>query len=188
MMSSCSFNTLKDHTPFDVVAWRGNYTPYKYDLARFNAVNSVTFDHPDPSIFTVLTCKSASPGTAVADFAIFPPRWAVAEHTFRPPYFHRNCMSEFMGLVTGEYEAKHGGFLPGGASLHSIGTPHGPDTSAFEQASAAELKPVRVADGTMAFMFESSLMMKVSAWAIQSSAVQKDYWRAWSGLTPKFPN
>jgi len=171
----------QDHTPFDVVGWRGNYAPYKYDLARFCAVNSVTWDHPDPSIFTVLTCKSATPGTAIADFAIFPPRWACTEHTFRPPYFHRNCMSEFMGLIRGEYEAKQdGGFMPGGASLHSIGSPHGPDVAAWEAASKAELKPVRVADGTMAFMFESSLMMKVHSWALQTG-IQPDYnTSAWS--------
>lgn len=175
----------QDHTPFDVVGWRGNYAPYKYDLARFCAVNSVTHDHPDPSIFTVLTCKSTSPGTAIADFAIFPPRWACAEHTFRPPYFHRNVMSEFMGLINGSYEAKQGGFLPGGGSLHSIGTPHGPDVVSFETASTAELKPVRVAEGTMAFMFESSLMMKPSAWAMQTG-VQPDYWAAWSGFKAHF--
>lgn len=175
----------QEHTPFDVVAWRGNYAPYKYDLARFCALNSVTHDHPDPSIFTVLTCKGTSPGTAIADFAIFPPRWACAEHTFRPPYFHRNCMSEFMGLVTGAYEAKQGGFMPGGASLHSIGTPHGPDVASFEAASRAELKPVRVADGTMAFMFESSLMMKPSAWAMQTG-IQPDYWAAWAGFKANF--
>jgi homogentisate 1,2-dioxygenase len=175
----------QDHTPFDVVGWRGNYAPYKYDLARFCAVNSVTHDHPDPSIFTVLTCKSALPGTATADFAIFPPRWACAEHTFRPPYFHRNCMSEFMGLIKGAYEAKKGGFLPGGASLHSIGTPHGPDAASIEGASTARLEPVRVADGTMAFMFESSHMMKVHAWAMQTG-VQEDYWKAWAGFQVNF--
>lgn len=179
------WTATQDHTPFDVVAWRGNYAPFKYDLARFCAINSVTHDHPDPSIFTVLTCKSTSPGTAIADFAIFPPRWACAEHTFRPPYFHRNCMSEFMGLIHGSYEAKQGGFLPGGASLHSIGTPHGPDVASFEGASKAKLEPVRVADGTMAFMFESSLMMKVSTWAM-ASGVQPDYWTAWSGFKANF--
>lgn len=173
------------HTPFDVVGWRGNYAPFKYDLARFMAVNAVSHDHPDPSIFTVLTCKSAVTGTAIADFAIFPPRWAVAEHTFRPPYFHRNCMSEFMGLITGSYEAKQGGFLPGGASLHSIGTPHGPDAASYAQASACELKPARVADGTMVFMFESSLMMKVSKWAMQTG-IQQDYHQAWAGFKAAF--
>lgn len=172
---------IQDHSPFDVVGWRGNYAPYKYDLGRFMVINTVSHDHPDPSIFTVLTCKSAIPGQAIADFAIFPPRWAVAEHTFRPPYFHRNVMSEFMGLIHGSYEAKQGGFLPGGASLHSIGSPHGPDVASWEAASQADLKPVRVADGTMAFMFESSLMMRVTGWA-KATGIQQDYWQAWAGF------
>src|SRR5678816_4204516 len=89
------------HSPLDVVAWHGNYYPFKYDLARFNAINTVSFDHVDPSIFTVLTSVSDTQGVANVDFVIFPPRWTVAEHTFRPPYFHRNVMSEFMGLVHG---------------------------------------------------------------------------------------
>ena len=117
------------------MAWHGNYAPYKYDLRRFNCINSVTFDHPDPSIYTVLTSPSEIPGTANADFAIFPPRWMVAEHTFRPPWFHRNFMNEFMGLIYGEYDAKAEGFVPGGASLHNCMAGHGPDAETFEKAS-----------------------------------------------------
>jgi homogentisate 1,2-dioxygenase len=177
----------QDHSPFNVVAWRGNYLPYKYDLKRFNAVNTVTHDHMDPSIFTVLTCKSAIPGVAIADFVIFPPRWAVSEHTFRPPYFHRNVMSEFMGLIHGSYEAKQDGFLPGGASLHSIGSPHGPDAKTVEVASKEDLKPARVADGTMAFMFESSFMLRTTRWAMEESGkLQSEYWKAWSDICPLF--
>lgn len=177
------FVAERDGSPFNVVAWRGNYAPFKYNLARFNAVNSVTWDHPDPSIFTVLTCKSAHPGTAIADFVVFPPRWVVSEHTFRPPYFHRNAMSEFMGLIHGTYEAKQDGFLPGGGSLHSMMTPHGPDAATFHAASVAPLHPVRVADNTLAFMFESSLMLGVTPWALEESGkVQSDYYKAWEGL------
>lgn len=184
------YEAKQDHTPFDVVAWRGNYAPFKYNLALFNAVNSVTFDHMDPSIFTVLTCKSSIPGVAIADFAIFPPRWAVTEHTFRPPYYHRNVMSEFMGLIMGEYEAKKEGFLPGGASLHSAAAPHGPDANTFAAATKEELKPVRVADGTMAFMFESSLMLKTTRWAMEASQkLQTNYHEAWTPLKVHFtPN
>lgn len=136
----------------------------------------------------MLTCKSTTPGVAIADFVIFPPRWAVAEHTFRPPYFHRNVMSEFMGLITGRYEGKRGeGFLPGGASLHSAGTPHGPDAGTFEAASAERLEPIRVAEGTMSFMFETSLMLRTTRWAVElSGRLQTDYWRAWSDLKPLF--
>ncbi|RIA91772.1 homogentisate 1,2-dioxygenase-like protein [Glomus cerebriforme] len=181
------FVTQQDHSPFDVVAWYGNYVPYKYDLGKFNTINSVSFDHVDPSIFTVLTSKSAFPGTAIADFVIFPPRWAVQEHTFRPPYFHRNCMSEFMGLISGVYEAKAEGFLPGGASLHSHMTPHGPDSVTFKKASNEELKPVRVADGTMSFMFESSLMLGVTEWGMSNQVhIQHDYWEAWKDLKSHF--
>ena len=144
-----------DHSPLDVVAWHGNYHPYKYDLARFNAINTVSFDHPDPSIFTVLTSASDTPGTANVDFVIFPPRWMVAEHTFRPPYFHRNVMSEFMGLVRGEYDAKQGGFVPGGASLHNCMSAHGPDRASYEQAVAAEARRRSTSRDTLAFMFES---------------------------------
>ncbi|GCB63378.1 hypothetical protein scyTo_0009656 [Scyliorhinus torazame] len=153
------FAAQQNFSPFNVVAWHGNYTPYKYNLQDFMVINTVSFDHADPSIFTVLTVKSTRPGVAVADFVIFPPRWGVADHTFRPPYYHRNCMSEFMGLIKGHYEAKEEGFLPGGGSLHSIMTPHGPDAECFEKASKAKLEPERVADGTMAFMFESSFNM-----------------------------
>jgi len=180
------FQAKQDHSPFDVVAWKGNYVPFKYALVNFMTINSVSFDHCDPSIFTVLTAPSARPGTALADFVIFPPRWSVAEKTFRPPYYHRNCMSEFMGLITGAYEAKAGGFQPGGASLHSMMTPHGPDQVCFERASKDELKPVRVADGTMAFMFESSMSMVVTDWANREN-VDSEYYKDWQPLTKHFP-
>lgn len=143
-----------DHSPLDVVGWHGNYAPYKYDLRRFNTIGSVSFDHPDPSIFTVLTSPSADAGTANCDFVIFPDRWLVAEHTFRPPWYHRNVMSEFMGLCYGQYDAKEEGFVPGGGSLHNQMSAHGPDLDAFEKASNADLKPQKL-EGTMAFMFES---------------------------------
>lgn len=184
------FSSEQDHSPFDVVAWHGNYAPYKYNLSDFMTFNSVSFDHADPSIFTVLTCPSSKPGVAIADFVIFPPRWSVAEHTFRPPYFHRNCMSEFMGLIYGAYEAKETGFLPGGASLHSMMTPHGPDNECFEKFSNAHLAPQRVADGTMAFMFETSLSLAVTDWA--ESKCQKldaNYYKCWQNLKKHFnPN
>ncbi|KAF8951708.1 hypothetical protein CPC16_011007 [Podila verticillata] len=184
------FAAKQNHTPFDVVAWHGNYAPYKYNLALFNTINSVSYDHIDPSIFTVLTCKSEKPGTAIADFVIFPPRWSVQENTFRPPYFHRNCMSEFMGLIHGTYEAKQGGFVPGGASLHSMMTPHGPDAPTFAKASTEELKPMYIAKGTQAFMFESSMQLQPTHWAIEESGkVQHDYFKAWQGLKSNFdPN
>uniref|UniRef100_A0A914QS24 Homogentisate 1,2-dioxygenase n=1 Tax=Panagrolaimus davidi TaxID=227884 RepID=A0A914QS24_9BILA len=143
------FQSIQNFSPFNVVAWHGNYCPFKYDLRKFMVINTVSFDHCDPSIFTVLTAPSTQEGVAIADFVIFPPRWGVAENTFRPPYYHRNCMSEYMGLIIGSYEAKEGGFRPGGASLHSMMTPHGPDFGCFEKASNVDLKPQRVADGTM---------------------------------------
>ncbi|XP_055539331.1 homogentisate 1,2-dioxygenase [Wyeomyia smithii] len=181
------FVASQNHSPFDVVAWHGNYVPYKYDLAKFMVINSVSFDHCDPSIFTVLTCPSTRYGTAIADFVIFPPRWSVQEHTFRPPYYHRNCMSEFMGLIFGRYEAKEGGFLPGGASLHSMMTPHGPDRQCFEGASNAELKPERIADGTQAFMFESSLSMAVTKWGEETcSKLDAKYYECWQALENNF--
>lgn len=149
------FSAKLSHTPFDVVAWHGNYYPFKYDLGRFNTIGSISYDHPDPSIFTVLTGQSDHPGTAIADFVIFPPRWLVAENTFRPPWYHRNVMSEFMGLISGDYDAKiGGGFRPAGASLHNIMSAHGPDENAHTKASNVELKPQKVGEGSMAFMFE----------------------------------
>ncbi|KAK2078603.1 hypothetical protein QBZ16_003443 [Prototheca wickerhamii] len=149
------FEATQDHSPFDVVAWHGNLAPYKYDLARFCPMNAVSFDHPDPSIFTVLTCPSATPGVAIADFVIFPPRWAVAEHTFRPPYFHRNVMSEFMGLIRGQYDAKAEGFAPGGSSLHSCMSAHGPDVTSHKAATAGPEEPAHLPRDTLAFMFET---------------------------------
>nr|ALJ76675.1 homogentisate 1,2-dioxygenase [Epicauta chinensis] len=177
----------QDHSPFDVVAWHGNYVPYKYDLSKFMVINSVSFDHCDPSIFTVLTCQSDRKGTAIADFVIFPPRWSVQEHTFRPPYYHRNCMSEFMGLIYGEYEAKRGGFQSGGATLHSIMTPHGPDLNCFESASNETLKPTRIADGTQAFMFESCYGLSVTKWGAKTcQKLDLDYYKCWQGLKNNF--
>lgn len=181
------FTTKQDHTPFDVVAWHGNYYPFKYDLGRFNTMGSISFDHPDPSIFTVLTAPSATPGTAVADFVIFPPRWLVAEDTFRPPWFHRNTMSEFMGLITGEYDAKkgdRGGFQPGGASLHNIMSGHGPDSQSCEGVRAADLKPSKVGVGSCAFMFESCLMLGVTQWGLKTcEKVQETYVQeSWQSL------
>ncbi|XP_071438914.1 homogentisate 1,2-dioxygenase [Hetaerina americana] len=181
------FKAQQAHSPFDVVAWHGNYVPYKYDLSKFMVINAVQYDHADPSIFTVLTCPSNKPGTAIADFVIFPPRWSVQEHTFRPPYYHRNCMSEFMGLILGNYEAKEEGFLPGGASLHSMMTPHGPDAKCFEDASNAKLVPTRVADGTQAFMFESSLSLALTKWGAETcNKLDADYYKCWQPLRKHF--
>ena len=175
-----------DHSPLDVVGWHGNYAPVKYDLGRFNCINSVDFDHPDPSIYTVLTAPSELPGTANVDFAIFPPRWLVAEHTFRPPWFHRNFMNEFMGLVKGEYDAKVEGFVPGGASLHNCMSGHGPDAETFLRASAAELKPVKL-DGTLAFMFETRFVCRPTQFAMETAARQHEYYTCWQDLKKNFP-
>jgi homogentisate 1,2-dioxygenase len=170
-----------DHSPLDVVAWHGNYHPYKYDLARFNTINTVSFDHPDPSIFTVLTSPSETHGTANVDFVIFPPRWMVAEETFRPPYFHRNVMSEFMGLVRGAYDAKQGGFVPGGASLHVAMSSHGPDRASYDKAVAAKLEPHYLAN-TLAFMFETRYLLEATAYAQSSPALDREYDAAWDGF------
>jgi homogentisate 1,2-dioxygenase len=174
-----------DHNPLDVVGWHGNLAPYKYDLARFMAINTVSFDHADPSINTVLTSPSARPGTANVDFVVFPPRWLVAEHTFRPPWFHRNVMSEFMGLVRGVYDAKAEGFVPGGASLHNCMSPHGPDQTTFERATKDALEPRFLAD-TLAFMFESSLVYRPTRFALDTPARQADYDACWSGFQTLF--
>lgn len=179
------FEAEMDHSPLDVVAWHGNYAPYKYDLTRFNAINTVTFDHPDPSIFTVLTSPSEMPGTANIDFVIFPPRWLVGERTFRPPYYHRNIMSEYMGLIYGLYDAKAEGFVPGGGSLHNSMSAHGPDSTTFEKASNAELKPQYIGD-TMAFMFESSLVFRPTKFAMHAEFRQRNYQDCWKGLTSRF--
>jgi len=181
------FQAKQDHSPFDVVAWHGNYAPYKYNLANFCVVNSVSFDHSDPSIFTVLTCPSAKEGTAIADFVIFPPRWSVAEKTFRPPYYHRNCMAEFMGLILGKYEAKEEGFCPGGATLHSMMTPHGPDAQCFDDWTNRELGAIKVAEGTQAFMFETSLQLAVTKWGEETcQKLDPSYYECWQRLSSKF--
>ena len=170
-----------DHSPLNVVAWHGNYAPYKYDLARFNTINTVSFDHPDPSIFTVLTSPSEMPGTANIDFVIFPPRWMVAENTFRPPWFHRNCMSEYMGLIHGAYDAKAEGFLPGGGSLHNAFSAHGPDKTTFDKASNAELTPHKI-DNTLAFMFESRYVLEPTKHAMLGGLLQADYDKVWGNF------
>jgi len=174
-----------NHSPLDVVAWHGNYAPYKYDLANFNCINSVSFDHPDPSIYTVLTSPSEIPGTANCDFVVFPPRWMVTEHTFRPPWFHRNFMNEFMGLIHGEYDAKAEGFLPGGASLHNCMSGHGPDAATYEKASTMELKPQYLGD-TLAFMFETRFVCRPTKYAMDTAELQHDYFECWQGLKKNF--
>jgi homogentisate 1,2-dioxygenase len=174
-----------DHSPLDVVAWHGNYAPYKYDLKNFNCINSVSFDHPDPSIYTVLTAPTVNPGHANVDFAIFPPRWMVAEHTFRPPWFHRNMMNEFMGLVFGQYDAKAEGFVPGGASLHNCMAGHGPDAETWERATNAELKP-QYLDNTLAFMFETQLAVRPTKFALETKILQHEYYECWQGLKKHF--
>lgn len=179
------WSTRLDHSPFDVVAWHGNHVPYKYDLRLFNTMNTVSFDHPDPSIFTVLTSPSSVPGQANMDFVIFPPRWMVAEHTFRPPWFHRNLMNEFMGLVEGSYDAKEGGFLPGGASLHNCMSAHGPDNASTMKAIAAELVPERY-ENTLAFMFETGRVLRPTEHALNSTLLQRDYDECWSNMTRTF--
>ena len=173
------------HSPLDVVAWHGNYVPYRYDLTRFQTVNTVSFDHPDPSIFTVITAPSEIHGTANCDFVIFPPRWMVAEDTFRPPWFHRNFMNEFMGLIVGEYDAKADGFVPGGSSLHSCMSGHGPDSDTFEKASNAELGPHYI-DSTMAFMFETRFVPRPTKFALETDMRQEDYYECWQGLKKNF--
>ncbi len=170
-----------DHSPFDVVAWHGNHVPYKYNLNHFNTINTVSFDHSDPSIFTVLTSQSNTPGVANIDFVIFPERWQVAEHSFRPAYYHRNIMNEYMGLIKGEYDAKPSGFVPGGASLHNCMSAHGPDATAYQTAVNANLKPEYIS-GTLAFMLESYMVWQASEYALTADIRQKDYLNCWQGL------
>jgi homogentisate 1,2-dioxygenase len=178
-----------DHSPLDVVAWHGNYVPYKYDLRRFNAIGSISYDHPDPSIFLVLQSQSDTPGVDTIDFVVFPPRILAMQSTFRPPWFHRNVASEFMGLIHGAYDAKAEGFLPGGASLHNCMTGHGPDAETFEKASNADvIKPDYIRD-TMAFMFETRYVIRPTRFALETTQLQAEYYRCWQGLKKHFnPN
>ncbi|NJQ17448.1 homogentisate 1,2-dioxygenase [Streptomyces bohaiensis] len=174
-----------DHSPLDVVAWHGNHVPYVYDLRRFNVIGTISYDHPDPSIFTVLTSPSDTPGLANADFVVFAPRWLVGEDTFRPPYFHRNVMSEYMGLIEGAYDAKAAGFLPGGGSLHNMMSAHGPDRETFDRASDADLVPQKVDDG-LAFMFETRWPVTLAGQARSAGHLQQDYDTVWDGLRRNF--
>ncbi|MEU2157913.1 homogentisate 1,2-dioxygenase [Streptomyces sp. NPDC019396] len=177
-----------DHSPLDVVAWHGNHLPYVYDLHRFNVIGTISYDHPDPSIFTVLTSPTDTPGLASVDFVVFAPRWLVGEDTFRPPYFHRNVMSEYMGLIEGAYDAKtagEGGFVPGGGSLHNMMSAHGPDRETFDKASAAELKPQKIDDG-LAFMFETRWPVTATEQAASAGHLQEGYDDVWQGLERHF--
>jgi homogentisate 1,2-dioxygenase len=177
--------TCIDHSPLDIVAWHGNYAPYKYDLTAFCPVGAVLFDHPDPSIFTVLTAPSGHMGTANIDFVLFRERWMVAEDTFRPPWYHKNVMSELMGNIYGQYDAKPTGFMPGGMSLHNMMLPHGPDRDAFENASGAELKPGKL-ENTMSFMFETRFPQHLTEYAAKEAPMQDDYIDCWTSLEKKF--
>ncbi|MCF6777003.1 homogentisate 1,2-dioxygenase [Thiotrichales bacterium 19X7-9] len=175
------------HSPLDVIAWHGNCAPYKYDLSLFTPINSVLKDHADPSIFTVLTAPSTIAGTANMDFVIFPERWMTQENTFRPPYYHRNIMSEFMGLIFGQYDAKETGFVPGGASLHNTMSGHGVDADVFEKASTMKEDPQRY-QNTLAFMFESNATWQVTEYAFNAAFRQRDYLDCWKGLKSNFTN
>jgi len=175
-----------DHSPLDVVAWHGNYAPYRYDLRRFNVIGSISYDHPDPSIFLVLHSPSDSPGTSNVDFAVFAPRVLAMQDTFRPPWFHRNIASEFMGLVHGVYDAKAEGFAPGGCSLHNCMTGHGPDAATFEKASAADTSRPDYITDTMAFMFETRAVIRPVAQALESPQLQRSYPDVWMGLKRNF--
>jgi homogentisate 1,2-dioxygenase len=174
------------HSPLDVVAWHGNFAPYKYDLRRFNTIGSISHDHPDPSIFLVLHSPSDTPGVSNIDFVIFPPRILAMQDTFRPPWFHRNIAAEFMGLIVGTYDAKADGFSPGGASLHNSMTGHGPDASTFQKASQADLSQPDVIKDTMAFMFETRCVLRPTRQALESAQLQDDYFRCWQGLQKHF--
>ena len=174
------------HSPLDVVAWHGNYAPYKYDLRHFNTIGSISHDHPDPSIFLVLQAPSDTPGVDTLDFVIFPPRWLVAEDTFRPPWFHRNVASEFMGLIHGQYDAKSAGFRPGGASLHNCMSGHGPDSGTFDKASSIDTTVPQKVDNTMAFMFETRSVLCPTAHALASPQLQADYFECWMGIGKHF--
>lgn len=169
------------HSPLNVVAWHGNYAPFRYDLSLFNTINTVSYDHPDPSIFTVLSSESTIPGTANLDFVIFPPRWMVAEHSFRLPYFHRNYMNELMGLICGEYDAKKEGFLPGGISIHNCMTPHGPDARSYNQAIQQNLKP-ELYENSLSFMFETKNVWLITKQAMDRPERQKEYHACWQNL------
>jgi homogentisate 1,2-dioxygenase len=183
------FSAAVPHSPFDVVAWSGNYLPFKYSLKQFCAVNSVTFDHLDPSIFTVLTIPTSEPGVAALDFVVFPPRWAVQESTFRPPYYHKNCMSEFMGNIAGAYDAKPTGFSPGSASLHSIMVGHGPDANTYKAASDSKNAhfqgPVKMPEGSWSFMFETTYFLRLTQFAKEFQTDDK-YHECWAGLPREF--
>ena len=174
------------HSPLDVVAWHGNYAPYKYDLRHFNAIGSISYDHPDPSIFLVLQAPSDTPGVDTLDFVIFPPRWLVAEDTFRPPWFHRNVASEFMGLIHGAYDAKADGFVPGGSSVHNCMSGHGPDAATFDKASSADTRQPHKVSDTMAFMFETRNVLVPTGQALASPQLQGDYQQCWAGITKRF--
>jgi homogentisate 1,2-dioxygenase len=174
------------HSPLDVVAWHGNYAPYKYDLRRFNTIGSTSYDHPDPSIFLVLQSQSDSAGVDMIDFVIFPPRILAMQDTFRPPWFHRNVASEFMGLIHGVYDAKAAGFVPGGASLHNCMTGHGPDAESFEKASGADTSKPHYVRDTMAFMFETRLPIRPTRFALEAAELQQDYYTCWQGLAKHF--
>lgn len=174
------------HSPLDVVAWHGNHAPYKYDLRRFNTIGSISYDHPDPSIFLVLHSVSDTPGVDTIDFVIFPPRVLVAKDTFRPPWYHRNIASEFMGLIHGAYDAKADGFVPGGASLHNCMSAHGPDAETFAKASAADTTCPDYLSETMAFMFESNQAFRPTPFAMETAQLQHDYFHCWQGLKKHF--
>ncbi|GLI78307.1 hypothetical protein PoHVEF18_006618 [Penicillium ochrochloron] len=141
---------------FNVAGWSGTYYPFKYDLGKFNTIGSVSYDHTDPSIFTVLTAPSSVPGEAVVDVAVFGPRWLVMEKSYRPPYFHRNTMSEFAFVIKGGFDVTplppqlEGLFL-----LSNTMCAHGADPESWKQATEKELVPEKIPPGNLGMMFES---------------------------------
>jgi homogentisate 1,2-dioxygenase len=178
------FRATIDHVPYDVVAWHGNHVPCKYDLAHFNAMGSVSFDHPDPSILTVLTCPLDDHGNNMADVLVFSGRWEVAEHTFRPPYYHRNVATEFSYIVA--LPEPYSGFEKGAYFLSPSMTPHGISGRAHRQALEADDAPRRLPDGSIWVMFETALGLRLTPWAMASGNRDDAYHELWTDMPATF--
>ena len=173
------WRTTVNASPFDVVAWHGRYAPFKFDLMDFNAYWGANWDHSDPSILTVLTSPHDDHGRNAVDFAVFRGRWDATQDTFRPPYMHRNSAVEFNAVI--KSPRTKGAYRPGAVTYTPYLMPHGVSVSGYEaavgQSDEHANEPRRSSDDELWIQFESTYLLRVMPWILDSP--QRD--RAYTG-------
>lgn len=171
----------QDHSPFDVVGWHGAYLPLAYRFSAFSPVSNTAFDHTDPSAFTVLSAALDEEGANALDLVVFPARWDPTEHTFKPPYFHRNVTTEINGII--EDPSLNAPFTTGMVFVTPSMTPHGVRAGAVERFLAksdeAADRPTKSSSKSLWFQFETALHFHRTEWAKRTDLAKEDWPDVW---------